>query len=76
MLMRKRNINLDVKLPKAKKRSSRQIDDDSRNQRVKIHYIGHSSRYDEWRPLSDIVNKRTLVISEDSNSPRLHAKLT
>ena len=48
---------------------------DHRTQRVKIHYIGYSSRYDEWRPLSDIVDKRTSVMNEDSSFLRLHTEL-
>ena len=89
MLTRKRKINfkqlVDVKLPKAKRikatRSESQlydievIEDDPSTQRMKIHYIGYSSRYNEWRPASDIVDKRTLVMNEDSTSLRLHAEL-
>ena len=88
MLTRKRKITfkqlVDVKLPKAKRikaiRSESQlyikvIEGDPSTQRMKIHYIGYSSRYDEWRPASDIVDKRTLVMKEDSTSLRLHAEL-
>ena len=46
------------------------IEDDPRTQRVKIKYIGYSSRY-KWR-LSHIVDKHTLVTNEDSRSLRLH----
>ena len=51
------------------------IEDDPRAQKVKIHYIGYSSRYDKWRPLSDIVDKRNLLMNEDSCSQRLHVNL-
>ena len=89
MLTRKRVINfkelVEIKLPKAKRikeaRNENQLYDvevignDHRTQRVKIHYIGYSSRYDEWRPLSDIVDKRTSVMNEDSSFLRLHTEL-
>ena len=71
MLTRKRVINfkelVDIKLPKAKKtkeaRNDSQLYDievlerDPRTQSVKIHYIGYSARHDEWRPVSDIIDK-------------------
>lgn len=89
MLTRKRLINFkelsDIKLPKAKRiKEARNenrlydvevLENDPRTQRVKIHYIDYSSRYDEWRPSSDIIDKRTLVMNEDSGSLRLHDEL-
>ena len=71
MLTRKRVINfkelVDIKLPKAKKtkeaRNDSQLYDievlerDPRTQSVKIHYIGYSAGHDEWRPVSDIIDK-------------------
>ena len=54
----------DVKLPKsraAKRSDSRLypvevIEKDSALGRAKIHYVGYSARYDEWRNDSDIVD--------------------
>lgn len=38
----------------------------STSNRVKIHYIGYSSRYDEWRTISDLIHLESPVyISED-----------
>ena len=42
---------------------------------MKIHFIGYSSRYDEWRPLTDIIGKRTLTMKEDSSCLRFHVEL-
>ena len=54
----------DLKLPKSRaaKRSDSTlypvevIEKDSASGRVKIHYVGYSARYDEWRNDSDIVD--------------------
>ena len=89
MLTRKRVINfkdlVDIKLPKAKRINKARnesrlyevevLDEDPRTQRVKIHFIGYSSRYDEWRPLADIIGKRTLTMKEDSSCLRFHVEL-
>ena len=89
MLTRKREINfkdlVNIKLPKAKRINKARnesrlydvevLDEDPRTQRVKIHFIGYSSRYDEWRPLTDIIDKRTLTMKEDSSYLIFHVEL-
>ena len=74
VVTRKRAIKFrelaDVKLPKPE-RVRRQdperlydvevLERDSGHQKIKIHYIGYSSRYDEWRSASEVVQKEHVV---------------
>ena len=77
VVTRKRAIKFrelaDVKLPKPE-RVRRQdperlydvqvLDRDPGNEKVKIHYIGYSSRYDEWRSASEVVQRVRVFASQ------------
>jgi len=38
------------------------VESNPANQKVKIHYRGYSSRYDEWRSASEMVHKPVPVV--------------
>ena len=84
---RKGEINfrelVDVKLPRAKKIKEKSSDNqlydievlEREPGRGKIHYIGYSSRCDEWRSLSDIVDKSTLRAEQFSLHNELASRI-
>ena len=57
----------DVYLPRETKRTKKDdelhpievVEEDGNGERVKIHYVGWSDRYDEWRSSADIVSPQS-----------------
>ena len=74
----------DTKLPRASRRSAKHEDDDQlysveiteeREDQVKIHYIGYSSKHDEWRKKEDIVQPSTINRPERYQPFDIHQQL-
>lgn len=71
----------DVKLPREKKAKVAKeadrdklypveiVEQDDSNGRFKVHYIGYSSQYDEWRDNSDVISLNCEHTSQESMDP-------
>ena len=69
---------MDLPLPRKQKVNKNEmyeievVEEDDENDRVKIHYVGYSERYDEWRSRDDITIRppdHTTSVQEPTTSP-------
>jgi len=52
-----------------------EVTSSSSEDRVKIHYVGYSTQYDEWRPRSDIIHLRETSIPQGDEEFSFHKEL-